>query len=34
MNEFWNGFAYGCLAVIVVEIAAVVAYAFKRGGRR
>ena len=34
MSEFWNGFSCGCLAVVVVEIAAVVAYAIKIGGKK
>jgi hypothetical protein len=28
---FWNGFAVGCLAVIVAEIIGIIVYAVKRG---
>jgi hypothetical protein len=31
---FWNGFATGCLAVIVSEIIGIIAYAVKRGNKK
>lgn len=34
MNEFWNGFVYGCFATVLLEIAALVVYAIKRGGKK
>lgn len=34
MNEFWNGFVYGCFATALIEIVAVVVYAVKRGGKK
>ena len=34
MNEFWNGFVYGCLATLLIEIFAVVVYAVKKGGKK
>ena len=34
MNEFWNGFVYGCFATAIAEIVALVVYAIKRGGKK
>ena len=34
MNEFWNGFVYGCFATVLGEILALVVYAIRRGGKK
>lgn len=34
MNEFWNGFVYGCVATVIAETVALVVYAVKRGGKK
>jgi hypothetical protein len=34
MNEFWDGFVYGCFATVFIEIVALVVYAIKRGGKK
>ena len=34
MNEFWNGFVYGCFATVLGEILAFVVYAIRRGGKK
>lgn len=34
MNEFWNGFVYGCFATVLFEIVALVVYAVKKGGKK
>jgi hypothetical protein len=31
---FWNGFGYGCLAVILAEIIGVIIYATKGGNKK
>jgi hypothetical protein len=31
---FWNGFVYGCLAVILAEIIGVIIYATKGGNKK
>lgn len=34
MNEFWNGFVYGCFATVLIEIVALVVYALNKGGKK
>lgn len=34
MNEFWNGFIYGCFETVLAEIVALVVYVVKRGGKK
>lgn len=34
MNEFLNGFVYGCFATVIAEVVALVVYAIKRGGKK
>ena len=34
MNEFWNGFVYGCFATVLIEVVAFVVYAIKIGGKK
>lgn len=34
MNEFWNGFVYGCFATVLIEIVALVVYVIKKGGKK